>query len=489
MKRLLFILAIFFALHGSARSTLSGIQQTDLGVKSEVTEKQPNIIFIFIDDMGYADLGCYGRKDVHTPNIDRLAKEGILFTQFYVNSPICSPSRTAVTTGNFPSRWGITSYINNRKANADRGMNDFLDLSAPSVARNIRAAGYYTAHIGKWHMGGGRDVGEAPLITEYGFDESVTQFEGLGDRFLATYETLNLPDSTRGLEKQSANLGRGEIHWAKRENFTQLFVDRTIVAIENAKKANKPFYINLWPDDIHTPLEPPKNLRGDLSTQARFLGVMQEMDKQMGRLFDYIRANNKLYSNTLIVFTSDNGPDKAVNDAGILRGHKTYLYEGGFREPFIVWWPGKIPQEKAGSKNTETVIAGIDLPLTFMEVAGATPDQGAVYDGELMLDAITGKIQQKRSKPLFWIRPPDRPGYVPHNAPDLAIRKGDHKLLMDFDGSNLQLYNLVKDPGETSNLCEMEPEKANELKKELENWFKNYPHQIDLKKFQTELLK
>jgi uncharacterized sulfatase len=452
-------------------------------------QKKTNILFVFIDDMGYADLGCYGNTKVQTPNIDRLAKEGILFTQFYVNAPICSPSRTAVTTGQYPCRWGITSYIDNRKANENRGMKNFLDLSAPSVARNIQNAGYYTAHIGKWHMGGGRDVDDAPLIKEYGFDESVTQFEGLGDRFLATYETLNLPDSTRGLEKQSAQLGKGEIRWAKRENFTQIFVDRTITAIENAQKANKPFYINLWPDDIHTPLEPPKNLRGDLSMQARFLGVMQEMDKHMGRLFDYIRNNPELRENTLIIFTSDNGPDKAVNAAGVLRGYKTNLYEGGFREPFIAWWPGKIPEKVAGTKNTKAVVAGIDLPLIFMEVTGAKPDKNVQYDGENMLDAISGKAQKIRSKPIFWIRPPDRPGYNGDNDPDLAIRKGDYKLLMDFDGSNVQLYNLEKDISESDNLATKDAKKAKELKSDLQNWFENYPLDIDLEKYTFEPLK
>lgn len=451
--------------------------------------ERPNILFVFIDDMGYADLGCYGRQNVHTPNIDRLASEGILFTQFYVNAPICSPSRTAVTTGQYPAHWGINSYIDNRKANANRGMKNFLSLTAPSVARNLKQAGYYTAHIGKWHMGGGRDVGEAPLITEYGFDESITQFEGLGERYLATYETLNLQDSTRGLEKQSAQLGNGPIHWAKRENFTQIFVDRTIAAIQNAQIAQKPFYINLWPDDIHTPLEPPKNLRGDLSIQARFLGVMEEMDKHMGRLFDYIRNNPELRENTLIIFTSDNGPDKAVNTAGPLRGYKTNLYEGGFREPFISWWPAVIPEKLRGTKNTKTVMAGIDLPLTFMKVAGAKPDKNVHYDGENMLEAISGKAQIKRSKPIFWIRPPDRPGYNGDNDPDLAIRKGDYKLLMDFDGSNVQLYNLEKDMGETQNIKDSQPEKARELKKDLEEWFKNYPLDIDLEKYTVEPLK
>jgi uncharacterized sulfatase len=443
---------------------------------------RPNILFVFIDDMGYGDLGCYGNPDVHTPNIDRMAEEGIRIDQFYVNAPICSPSRVAVSTGQYPSRWGITSYISSRADNNERGIRDHLALSAPFLAKNLQDAGYYTAHIGKWHMGGGRDVHDAPLITEYGFDASFTQFEGLGERYLATYETLDLKDSTRSLEKRSAQLGSGPVHWAKRENFTRIFVDRTLEAMHAARKAGKPFYINLWPDDIHTPLEPPPALRGDLSTKARFLGVMEEMDRQIGRLMDSIRNDPELSRNTLIIFTSDNGPDKAVNKAGVLKGYKTNLYEGGIREPFIAWWPSVIPEEKRGTINSATVLTGVDLPLVLLTAAGVPVPDSIEYDGENLFEAISGASEPLREKAIFWLRPPDRPGYDGDNDPDLAMRKGDYKLLMDTGRKNIQLYNIVTDMTESVNLVDERPEIADSLANELLEWFETYPHASDLEK-------
>lgn len=451
------------------------------GNAPENHEKKPNILFILIDDMGYGDLPSYGNTEVNAPNIDKLASEGLSFSQFYVNSPICSPSRVACITGQYPSRWGITSYVHNRKANKERGMKNCLDIQAPTVARAMKKAGYYTAHIGKWHMGGGRDIADVPLITEYGFDESVTQFEGLGERYLAKFETLHLGDDPErpDLEKQSAALGRGKVHWIKRENFTKVFVDRTIGAIKNARKANKPFYINVWPDDIHTPLEPPKDLRGDSSRHARFLGVMHEMDKQLGRLFDFIKEDPELSKNTLIVLTSDNGPDAGVNKAGNLRGYKTQIYEGGIREPFIAWFPDVIPEEKQGTVDTQTVFSGIDLLPSFAAMAGAAYGEGLEIDGVDVSPAITGKTVLKRKKSLFWIRPPDRPGLFGKNDPDLAIRKGDYKLMMDVDGTNIQLYNVAIDAGESFDIMNEMPDKAEELRAELSDWYNNYPQDID----------
>ncbi|MGH8017948.1 MAG: sulfatase family protein, partial [Opitutaceae bacterium] len=157
-------------------------------------ESQPNFIFVLADDMGYGDLACYGNHGLNTPNLDRLAAEGLRIAQFYVNAPICSPSRVAYTTGQYPHRWNITSFLASRAANARRGMEDWLDPSAPTLARMLHEAGYRTGHFGKWHMGGQRDVGDAPLITAYGFDRSLTQFEGLGDRVLPVFSRPMSPN-------------------------------------------------------------------------------------------------------------------------------------------------------------------------------------------------------------------------------------------------------------------------------------------------------
>lgn len=428
---------------------------------------KPNIIFILIDDMGYGDLKCYGSKVNVTPNIDKLANEGIRFTQFYVNAPISSPSRVAFTTGQYPGRWGITSFINDRKSNKERGMKDFLDLNAPSLARNLHNAGYYTAHVGKWHMGGGRDIGDVPYITEYGFDESVTQFEGIGERYLAVYETLNLRDSTRNLEKMSAALGKGEIHWIKRENATKTYVDRTIKAIDNSLKARKPFYINLWPDDVHTPLEPPRHLRGNGSISDLYKGVIKEMDDQLGRLFNYIRNNPKLVNNTLIILASDNGPAPNVGSAGNLRGHKGQLYEGGIREPFIVWGPTIISSQKKGTVNTKTVMAAMDLSPSIIKIAGAKKTKGIKYDGVDMSEVIFGHKESLRKTPIMWQRPP---GTSPQD-PDLAIRERDYKLLIKIDGSDAQLYNILMDNEEKVNIAEQYPKLTNKLKNKVLEWY------------------
>ena len=232
------------------------------GAQTNAPTQRTNVLFVLIDDMGYGDLSCFGCTRVQTPQIDKLASEGIRFTQFYVSAPICSPSRVAFMTGQYPLRWRITSYLATRQEDRERGIADWLSPEAPTVARSLHDAGYYTAHVGKWHMGGQRDVGNAPLITQYGFDTSLTSFEGLGERVLPIFDPepgqkeFNHPPT-----KMSAALGGGPIHWVARHKVTETYVDRAIKEIDNAEKLDKPFYLNLWPDDVHSPVQAPPALR------------------------------------------------------------------------------------------------------------------------------------------------------------------------------------------------------------------------------------
>ena len=437
---------------------------------------KPNILFVLIDDMGYADLSCYGERRIQTPHLDGLAKEGIRFTQFYVASPICSPSRTALTTGQFPARWRISSYLASRKENEQRGLAQWLDPRAPTLARALQQAGYATGHFGKWHMGGQRDVGEAPLITEYGYDQSLTQFEGLGDRLLPLLDAFD-GQPARKYSLGSDRLGRGSITWLDRSKITSAFVERALQFIQQAQKAGKPFYVNVWPDDVHSPFFPPKALRGDGSKKQLYLGVVKAMDDQLAPLFDYIRHSPTLSTNTLILVASDNGPEPGAGSAGPFRGHKGNLYEGGVREPFIVWGPGLMAGQAVGTVNETTVVSGVDLLPSVAALGGASLPTGVQFDGEDLSPSWLGQARQSRHRPLFWNRPPDRAGNATEAWPDLSMRDGEWKLLLMEDGSGAQLYNMVKDPGETRNLAGAEPARVRRMSQQLLEWRKSLPIQ------------
>lgn len=216
--------------------------------------QRPNIIVVLLDDMGWGDFSCFGNKEAQTPNVDRLAHEGIRFSQFYVNSPICSPSRCALTTGQYPQRWRITSFLNNRADNARRGVADWLDPKAPSLARTLRENGYATGHFGKWHLGGQRDVDDAPEISEYGFDASLTNFEGMGAKLLPL--TMKPGAEAPGkIWADAERLGK-PVTWMQRSQITGGFIDAAIPFIDRAAADGKPFYVNVWPDDVHSPFWP-----------------------------------------------------------------------------------------------------------------------------------------------------------------------------------------------------------------------------------------
>ncbi len=440
-----------------------------------VSAERPNLVLVFIDDMGWGDFSCFGNTQVNTQNIDRLAAEGLRFEQFYVNSPICSPSRVAISTGQYPQRWRITSFLNNRQNNIDRGMAQWLDPAAPMLARILHDAGYATGHFGKWHMGGQRDVGEAPLITEYGFESSLTNFEGLGPR------VLPLKDAYDGTPPQkhalgSDKLGRGEIRWEDRSKVTESFTSAALDFVKQAEATGRPFYINVWPDDVHSPFFPPKARRGDGAKRTLYHGVLDTMDEQLGVLFDYIRGSDVLRDNTLILVCSDNGPEQGAGSSGPFRGFKTHLFEGGIRSPLIAWGPGLIDAAQTGTVNKTSVVAAIDLVPSLLAFAGVDPPASVSFDGEALPDILAGKSTDSRSRMLFFRRPPDRDAfYGVDDLPDLAVRDGDWKLLCEYDGSDVLLFDLAADPGETNNQANEHPDVAERLTKALLAWHETMP--------------
>ena len=437
--------------------------------KAPKTEK-PNILVIFIDDMGFADPSCFGNPLVKTPNIDKLAAEGIKLTNFYVNSPICSASRVALTTSQYQGRWKIHSFLNTRAGNANRGMADYLDPSAPTTAKKLKAAGYSTAHFGKWHMGGGRDVDDAPLPQAYGFDESLVSFEGLGDRIIS---------NPKGVERARA-LGNGKVIPCQRWERMQIQTDRTIDFIRRHRE--KTFYLRLFPNDVHDAHVPRpgsadkfKSVSDDPYARD-FFAVLEEMDKQIGRVISTIDELN-LGKKTLILFTSDNGPTdwpkkyKTGPPAGFTgpyRGRKWSLFEGGIRMPFIARWTGTIPP---GIEDTSSVMSAIDVSPTICRFVGVPVEHD--LDGVDRSDVLLGR-PSRRAKPVFWqYGHPHailKGGKPEHQSPTFAMRDGRWKFLVNPDGSEAQLYDLEADQGESANLLSKQPERAAAMAGQISAW-------------------
>lgn len=441
---------------------------------SAAEKRPPNFIVLLIDDMGWGDFSCFGNKEAQTPNIDQLAAEGIRFKQFYVNSPICSPSRCALTTGRYPQHWKITSFLENRASNQRRGMAQWLDPKAPTLARCLKQAGYATGHFGKWHLGGQRDVNDAPSISSYGFDQSLTNFEGMGPKLLP----LAIAPGDAKPHKiwaEAVNLG-GPVTWMERSKITTGYIDAAIPFIDAASNKKQPFYINLWPDDVHSPFWPPVDQWAD-GKRGLYHAVLKEMDRQFGKLFQHIRENPDLRDNTIVLVCSDNGPEPGAGSAGPFRGSKGMLLEGGIRSPLIVWAPGMTTKGKAGSTDDTSILAAIDLVPSILRLAGVSIPADIRFDGEDHSTALLGNQPATRKSPIFWRRPPDRKmaGEPPTPQADLAVRDGKWKLLCDYDGGSPQLFNLEADPRESNNLSESQPEVTRRLVQVVTTWHQSLP--------------
>jgi arylsulfatase A-like enzyme len=420
-----------------------------------VPAARPNVIVFLADDMGYGDLSCYGGKQVPTPRIDRLAAEGTRFTQYYSASPICSPSRCGIITGNYPARWNITSFLQTKKGNAGCEMADYLDPKAATLPRAMKAAGYATGHFGKWHLGGGRDVTDAPKFAAYGYDENA-----------GTYESPEPHPDITGSDWIWSDKDK-----VKRWNRTAFFVDKTLDFLDRHR--DQPCFVNLWPDDVHTPWVPDE-ISDKKDLPKNFHPVLAELDKQVGRLLDGLKARG-LEENTIVIFTSDNGALPTFNLArsGGFRGSKLELWEGGIRMPFMVRWPGHVP---AGRVNDRAVICAVDLFPTICALTGAKVPSAAKLDGVDVSAIWRGGAAPQRG-PLFWEygRNDEWFKFGPDRSPNVALRRDNWKLLVNADGSNAQLYDLATDPKEAHNLAATKPEVARDLTKLALEWRSSLP--------------
>ena len=405
---------------------------------SATGKRPPNIVVILADDLGYAELGCQGCKDIATPHIDSIARAGVRFTQGYVTCPICAPTRAALLTGRYQQRFGFETNPG-PEAYADKNFG--LPLDQPTLAERLKPLGYATGMVGKWH------VGYKPELTppNRGFDE----FFG----FLSGAHNY-LPSARRSDLRRGMETVAGE-----REYLTDAF-GREAVAFIQKNKA-KPFFLYLPFNAVHSPLEAAekhlKRVDGIVDAKRRTYAAMTvAMDDAVGRVLETLRKEG-LEENTLIFFLSDNGgptPQTTSSNAP-LRGYKAQVWEGGIRVPFLVQWKGRLP---AGKVFAEPVVC-LDIVPTVLAAVGKPARADDRLDGVDLLPYLTTEKAGRPHDVLYW-----------RFHAKGAIRAGDWKLVKERGQARWELYNLAEDVGESNDLAEKMPQKVRELERAWQAW-------------------
>ena len=440
--------------------------------------KRPNFVFFLIDDLGRQDLGCFGSPFYETPNIDRLAAQGMRFTNAYAACPVCSPTRASIMTGKYPARLGITDWIGApQKPTAYR---DHLPLEEVTVAEVLQEAGYATGYVGKWHLATSGADRRQYYPDRQGFDINIGgDNSGSPPTYFYPYAK-----GKRSLETMPPGGEEGEY-------LTDRLTDEALQFIATSK--DRPFLLYLAHYAVHTPLESKKELAQKYETKAKsvpppegphaqpvygpyktrlvqdhavYAGMVQSVDESVGRVLGKL-AELGLERNTIVIFMSDNGGLSTVAREGPtcnlpLRAGKGWLYEGGIREPMLIKWPGVI---RAGSLCHETVTS-TDFYPTMLEMAGLPLRPGQHVDGVSLAGLLKGTGTPDRQA-IYW--------HYPHyhgsgNRPSGAIRAGDYKLVEWYEDGKVELYNLKDDMGERNDLAATMPNKARELRRMLQAW-------------------
>ena len=430
-------------------------------ISHSLAAAQPNIVFIFIDDMGWKDLGCYGSDFVETPRIDQLAAEGVRFTDFYAAGAVCSPTRCAVQSGQNQARIGITDFIPGHWRPFERVITPRPTMALPldivTVAEALKTSGYATGYIGKWHLGNGAQY----------------QPDRQGYDFSAVIGGPHLPGTFRVQ-------GRPDLIPPPEQYRTDYEADLSIKFIQQHQ--DRPFFLMLSPYAVHIPLaamsekvEKYKQKASRLNRQLPhpvYAAMIEHCDEMVGRIVDAIDAA-QLTEKTMIVFTSDNGglyrrydyrehADDTVADLSPLKGEKGSLHEGGVRVPLIVKYP---PLTAPGTLCAEPAIS-YDFYPTFVDLAGGTLPQNQTIDGLSLKPLLAQPTAQLPRTALHWHYP-----HYHHDRPASSIRERDWKLIEYLDGTgDVELYHLSQDIGETTNLASEKAGRAADLKKKLHSW-------------------
>lgn len=453
-----------------------GIVATSEGCTSEkpVDYKHPNIIFILADDLGYSELGCYGNKFNETPNLERLASQGIRFSQAYSSAPVSSPYRAALLTGQYPARIGITDYLR-----PDAG--NFLDTNYVTLGEILQTNGYHTGIIGKWHLSGYKS-NKAPIEVfppEQGFNESLSsENSGIanGTYFYPYHFNPALAKILPDREYLVDRMNKEAVDFISRNHDKPFFLYLSHYAVHTMLHGKPEIvdYFRKKPDcgtssssEDNPENDPYKKWPADYFTQKNnphLAAMLKSIDDGVGMITDKLRQLG-IEQNTIIIFTSDNGGETRVTTNHPLREGKSALYEGGIRVPLIISQPGKIE----GGRILETITANYDLLPTLCELAGADLPEKQIIDGVSLVTALKSGEDQVTRQPLYWHYPLSSRHFLGGRSSG-AIRDGDWKLIHFFDTDAMELYNLKEDISETRNLTAEFPGKADELRNKLDNW-------------------
>jgi arylsulfatase A-like enzyme len=400
----------------------------------------PNVVLIVADDLGYGDLGCYGGKEIRTPNIDRLASQGVRLTDAYAAAPVCSPTRAALLSGRYPQKCGFEWVI--RYTEKDRG----LDVKDSVLASHLKKAGYETALCGKWHLGYEKKY--RPLA--HGFD----QFFGFLAADLDYYSHKDALGDPGLYENDELKDAKGYL--------TDLITERAEKFIES--RSGKPFFLEVAYNAPHWPFQVPgkedvrdkSNYGPETGTRAEYVKIVERMDQGVGRILDALERK-KLSNDTLVIFVSDNGGER-LSDNGPLFHGKYSLWEGGIRVPCLLRWPGML-----SAKVSDLPLITMDLTSTILTAAGVVMK----LDGIDVVPVLTGKVAAKE-RTFFWRLP--RPNSY---FGQVAVRRGDWKYI--FDRESELLFNLGNDIGERKNLAYQFPHTVKELRTAAAEWAKTLP--------------